>query len=107
MPSEARVLLREQLDILQRMEPGRRQAIERRYSAFKALEPDEQRDLLEQYRRATPAKEAAIRRSLTDILAASPGDRRAFLDNAERWREMTPAERQRARERRRPCWRRR
>ena len=64
----------------ERMTPEERQAFRGRMKAFRELPPETQ---------------AALR----EILQAGPREQARYLENLRRWRAMTPAERQQARER--------
>ena len=39
-----------------------------------------------------------MREALKDIVSAAPQERARYLENLRRWREMSPAEREKARE---------
>jgi hypothetical protein len=47
----------------------------------------------------SPERRAQLRKAMGEILRAPPRERERYLDNLRRWRELSPEERSRVRER--------
>ena len=98
---EERADLRARLDRLMSMSPTERGDVERNYKRFRELQPAQRQAVLDEWGkfRALPeAKRAKLRGALKRVLAMPPQQRDRVLENMRRWKEMSLADREKARQ---------